>query len=201
VCVNGGSSHERPGDWSATLEWLVTRLGSAFPEVRFLEVRYRIKSWRRLDLCVEDCEAALDQAQLEGAQELCLLGFSMGGAVSIASAGQPGVTTVVGLAPWIPDRLDVSPVDGRRLAVVHGSLDAWIPGVPGVSPRHTLRGLERIRARGAEVAYTAISGGVHGVAVRAPWGRPVALPRARTWLRLVHGELQRFLDEDGARRG
>jgi dienelactone hydrolase len=193
--VNGGSGREHEGDWSATLEWLVARLAPMFPELRFLEVRYRIKSWRRLDLCVEDCEAALEQARDEGAQQLCLLGFSMGGAVSIASAGHPAVTTLVGLAPWIPDRLDVSPVDGRRVAVVHGTLDAWVPGVPGVSPRQTLRGLERIRARGVEATHALIPGGVHGVAVRAPWGRPVPLPRARTWLRLVRSEIEHFLGE------
>jgi dienelactone hydrolase len=192
VCVNGGSGRERPGDWSATLEWLVARLAPALPGVSFLEVRYRIKSWRRLDLCLEDAAAALDAAVAAGARECALLGFSMGGAVSIGTAAHPSVSTVVGLAPWIPEALDVSPLDGRRVAVVHGRLDAWLPGIPGVSPRHTLRGLGRIRERGVEVSHTFISGAVHGVAVRAPWGGLVPLPRARRWARLVAAELDRF---------
>jgi hypothetical protein len=116
----------------------------------------------------------------------------MGGAVSIASAGHPAVERVVGLAPWIPDRLDVSPLDGKRLAVVHGSLDSWLPGIPGVSPRHTLRGLERIAARGVETTHTLLSGAVHGIAVRAPWGKPVPLPRAGAWTQLVRAELAAF---------
>jgi dienelactone hydrolase len=127
-----------------------------------------------------------------GARECALLGFSMGGAVSIGVAAHPAVTTVIGLAPWIPERLDVSTLDGRRLAVVHGSLDAWLPGIPGVSPRHTLRGLDRIRARGVEASHTLISGALHGVAVRSPWGRLVPLPRAGHWARLVAAELRRF---------
>lgn len=192
VCVNGGSGRDRPGDWSATLEWLVRRLAPAFPALAFLEVRYRVKSWRRLELCVEDAEAALAAAGELGARECALLGFSMGGAVAIAASGDPAVTTVIGLAPWIPDRLDVAPLDGKRLAVVHGALDRWLPGVPGVDPRHTLRGLERIRARGVEASHTLVSGGVHGVAVHAPWGGLLPLPRARHWARLVADELRRF---------
>ncbi len=192
VCVNGGSGRERPGDWSATLEWLVRRLAPDHPALTFLEVRYRIKSWRRLALCVEDTAAALDAATAGGAGECALLGFSMGGAVSISAAGHPAVTTVVGLAPWIPDGLDVAPLDGKRIAVVHGALDRWLPGVPGVDPRHTLKGLERIRARGIEASHTLVSGGVHGVAVHAPWGGLLPLPRARHWARFLADELRRF---------
>ena len=195
VCVNGGSSREAPGDWSATLEWLIDRLAPQFPELGFLQVRYRIKSWKRLDLCLEDGEAAADAAVDAGARECALLGFSMGGAVAIGIAAHPAVSTVIGLAPWIPDRLDVSTLDGRRLAIVHGKLDAWLPGIPGVSPRHTLRGLGRIRERGVDASHTLISGAVHGAAVRAPWGGIVPLPRAGHWARLVADELRRFTQD------
>jgi len=137
VCVNGGQGKEVPGTWSASLEWLVRRLASRRPELGFLEVRYRIKSWRVLDLCIEDCLAAIAATD---AERITLLGFSMGGAVAIAAAGEPRVTHVLGLAPWIPDRLEVSPLRGRRLDVLHGSLDRWLPGVPGVSPALSRRG-------------------------------------------------------------
>jgi dienelactone hydrolase len=193
VCVNGGSGREVPGDWSATIEWLVGRLSPELADLRFVEVRYRVKSWRRLDWCNEDCEAALGVAVEAGARECALLGFSMGGAVSIAAAGHPAVSAVIGLAPWIPDRLDVSPLDGRRLAVVHGSLDGRLPGISGVSPRQTKRGVDRIRARGVEVGHTMITGAVHGVAVRTPWGGLAPLPRARRWEALVLAELERFV--------
>src|SRR5688500_12623184 len=52
VCVNGGQGRDVPGTWSATLEWLVGRLAPAFPGLGFAEVRYRIKSWSRLGMCV-----------------------------------------------------------------------------------------------------------------------------------------------------
>jgi dienelactone hydrolase len=192
VCVNGGSAREVEGTWSATLEWLVRRLAPAFPGMSFVEVRYRIKSWKQFERCVEDCRSALASAAAERAEELALLGFSMGGAVSIAAADEPRVTTLMGLAPWIPDRLDIAPLDGRRLAIVHGSLDRPLPGIPGVSRKSSLRGLARVREREIEATYTMVAGGLHGLAVRSCGGGLIALPRARHWAELVAAELERF---------
>jgi pimeloyl-ACP methyl ester carboxylesterase len=189
VCVNGGQGHEVPGTWSATLEWLVRRVAPGLGGLRFGEVRYRVKSWKRLDWCVEDARAAIDAL---GAERTLLLGFSMGGAVSIAAASHDGVEGVLGLGPWIPDRLDVSPLRGKRLVVIHGALDRWLPGIPGVSPASSRRGFERAVAAGADGTYTMIQGAVHGIAVRAPNGRVVPLPRARRWAELVSAELERF---------
>jgi dienelactone hydrolase len=189
VCVNGGQRHEVEGTWSASLEWLARRLAPQFPLLAFGEVKYRIKSWKRLDWCVEDALAAIDTL---GARRTLLLGFSMGGAVAVQAAEAPFVETVLGLAPWFPDRLSLEPLRGRRLRVLHGSLDRWLPGIPGVSPTSSRRGFERACALGVEGDYTLIPGAVHGVALRAHWGRPLPLPRAGTWARLVADELAVF---------
>ncbi len=189
LCVNGGQAAEVEGTWSATLEWLVRRLAPQFPGLAFGEVRYRIKSWKQLDRCVDDARAAIDAL---GSPRTLVVGFSMGGAVASQVAAEPSVETVVGLAPWFPERLSLEQLDGKRLRVLHGSLDRWLPGVPGVSPAGSRRGFDRATALGAVGEYTIIPGAVHGVALRAHWGRPVPLPRARTWARLVAGELERF---------
>jgi pimeloyl-ACP methyl ester carboxylesterase len=189
VCVNGGQSSEVEGTWSASLEWLVQRLAPSFPELAFAEVRYRVKSWNMLDRCIEDAREAVQQV---GARRTLLVGFSMGGIVSSQIAADPSVETVVGLAPWFPDRLSLEPLRGKRLRVLHGSLDRALPGIPGVSPVSSRRGFDRAVALGAEGEYTIIRGAVHGVAVRAHRGRPLPLPRARTWARLVAEELRRF---------
>jgi acetyl esterase/lipase len=115
----------------------------------------------------------------------------MGGAVASRVAAEPSVQTVVGLAPWFPDRLPLDALRGRRLRVLHGSLDRWLPGIPGVSPASSRRGFDRARALGVEGEYTIIPGAVHGLALRAHRDL-VALPRARTWARLVADELRRF---------
>jgi pimeloyl-ACP methyl ester carboxylesterase len=190
VCVNGGQAREVEGTWSASLEWLVGRVAPRVPELSFAEVRYRVKSWRRLDWCVEDTRSAIRQI---GAPRTLVLGFSMGGAVGIAAADEPTVEGVVGLAPWIPEPLDVSKLWGKRLAVLHGALDRWLPGIPGVSPGSSRRGLERAVARGAEGSYTLIPWAVHGLALRAPRGGLVQLPRAERWAALVEAELRLFL--------
>jgi pimeloyl-ACP methyl ester carboxylesterase len=189
ICVNGGQAAEVEGTWSATLEWLVQRLAPRFPALRFGEVRYRIKSWRRFEDCMDDARAAIDEV---GARRTLLLGFSMGGAVSIGCAAEPSVVSVLGLAPWIPDRLSVDPLRGKRLRVLHGSLDRYLPGVPGVSPKLSRRGFDRALALGATGDYTLIRGGLHGVALRAQSGKPVRLPRAERWAELVADELERF---------
>jgi pimeloyl-ACP methyl ester carboxylesterase len=189
VCVNGGQAAEVEGTWSASLEWLVARLAPRFPDLAFAEVRYRIKSWNRLDWCIEDARAAIEAL---GAPRTLLLGFSMGGAVAARAAGEASVETVVGLAPWFPERVSLDQLAGRRLAVLHGSLDRGLPGIPGVSPESSRRGFERARALGADGEYTVIPGALHGIALRAHWGRALPLPRAHVWARLVADELVRF---------
>ena len=191
VCTNGGQARETEGTWSASVEWLVGRLAPRLPDVGFAEVRYRVKSWRRLDSCFADARAAVSEVD---APRMLLLGFSMGGAVSIATADERGVEGVVGLAPWIPDELDVGSLRGKSLTVFHGALDRWLPGVPGVSPRHSRKGFERARAAGAAGRYVVIPGAVHGIALRSPWGGLVTLPRADRWADLVEAELRRWAE-------
>ena len=198
VCVNGGQAREVEGTWSASVEWLVRRLAPRLPELRFAEVRYRVKSWRRLESCVEDARAAVYEV---GSPRVALLGFSMGGAVSIAIASEPQIEEVVGLAPWIPDELDVSTLRRKRLTVLHGAFDRWLPGIPGVSASHSRKGFDRARERGAEGRYVLIPGAFHGVALRSPWGKLVTLPKADRWADLVEDELRRFSSPSAAADG
>lgn len=186
VCLNGGQADLVAGTWSASLEWLVGKLARRFPALAFAEVRYRVKSWRVLDSCVDDARAAISAA---GARRTLLLGFSMGGAVAVRSADAPGVDAVLGLAPWLPDRLELSTLEGRRLDVLHGSLDRWLPGVPGISAATSRRGFERARRLGVDGTYRLIPGALHAIALRAR-GRVIPLPRAGAWEALVAERLE-----------
>jgi pimeloyl-ACP methyl ester carboxylesterase len=186
VCVNGGQSAPVPGTWSATLEWLVAHLAPRFPGLVFAEVKYRVKSWTRLDWCEEDARAAVAAV---GALRTLLVGFSMGGAVAVRSADAPGVDAVLGLAPWLPERLELSRLRGRRLDVLHGQLDRWLPGIPGVSPASSRSGFDRARSLGIEGSYRLIPWGVHGIAVRAG-GSVLPLPRAGRWASLAADRIE-----------
>jgi pimeloyl-ACP methyl ester carboxylesterase len=187
VCANGGQASEVEGTWSASLEWLVSRLTPRFPELSFAEVRYRVKSWKRLDDCVADARAAVREV---GAERTLMLGFSMGGAVAISVCDEPSVAGALGLAPWIPDRLPVEPIRGKRLDVLHGSLDRHLPGIPGVSPELSRRGFDRALAVGATGTYELIPGALHGIALRAHSGKPIRLPRAAGWERRIVARLE-----------
>ena len=192
VCVNGGTAAEVPGTWSASVEWLVQRVAPRHPALAFLEVRYRLKSWRHIHGCIEDARAGIAAAREAGASEIALLGFSMGGAVAVQVADDPAVSTVIALAPWLYPELDVTPLEGRRFAVLHGSLDRSLPGVPGVSPELSLRGYQQALARGIDTHRTVIRGAIHPIALRTPWGRTVQMPKSGRWAALVGEELERF---------
>jgi pimeloyl-ACP methyl ester carboxylesterase len=188
VFVNGGSARRVPGTWSATSEWLAGRLAPRFPDIAFYEVRYRTKSWNELRSCTDDARAALTTAD----RPASLVGFSMGGAVAIGAAGHDRVGAVLGLAPWIPPELPLATLAGMRFDVVQGEWDRSLPGMPGVSPRHSRAGFERALAAGAHGTYMLVPHGLHGVAVRGFAGRVVRLPRASRWLEPVAGALARF---------
>lgn len=188
VLLNGGSSKAVPGTWSATSELLAAELAPRFPELAFVEVRYRSKNWNELDSCMADGLAALDLV----ARPSLLAGFSMGGAVSIGIAGHAAVTGVLGLAPWIPERLPLDGLRQKRLDVLHGSWDRYLPGVPGVSAASSRRGFERARALGVEGTYTLIVRGLHGAALRRGSGALVRLPYAQKWVDGVEERLARF---------
>ena len=192
VCVNGGTAAEVPGTWSASIEWLVRRLSQRFPELGFLEVRYRIKSWRRLELCVEDAAAAIGAAKESGAEELALLGFSMGGAVAVRNAAAAGVELVAGVNPWLPPQLELGTLRGRRLAIAHGALDAPLPLIPGVKPSMSQAAAERARAAGIEVEREVVPFGFHAVALRRRDGSMLALPGAGRYADVVGDQLERF---------
>jgi pimeloyl-ACP methyl ester carboxylesterase len=189
VLANGGQASEVEGTWSATLEWLVRHLAPRFPGLAFAEVRYRIKSWKRLELCEEDLRAAVAEV---AAPRTLLVGFSMGGAVTSLAADAPGVEALLGLAPWLPDRLDLGRVVGRRLDVLHGTLDRYLPGIPGVSPELSRRGFERAAALGVNGTYELIPGALHGAALRSPWGALIPLPRAGAWVDGTARAVDRF---------
>jgi dienelactone hydrolase len=192
VIANGGTARALPGTWSATAELLALELAPRFPRLQFLEVRYRLKSWKELQGCMDDVAAALDHAAREGARACLLVGFSMGGAVSIGVAGHDRAVGVLGLAPWIPERLALDGLSGKRLDVVHGSWDRALPGIPGVSPGSSRAGFERARALGVDGTYTLIPRALHGCAVRGPSGALLRLPRWRRWVEHVGAALEGF---------
>jgi pimeloyl-ACP methyl ester carboxylesterase len=189
VLVNGGTARAEPGTWSSTSELLAEQLEPRFRGVTLIEVRYRVKTWKELPSCIADAEAALE---LAGDSPTLLIGFSMGGAVAIAVSGRASVAAVLGLAPWIPRQLPLDGLAGKRLDVVHGGWDRYLPGIPGVKPESSRAGFDRAIASGAHGTYSLVPRGLHGCAVRSPTGRLVRLPRWRQWVEHTAAAVVRF---------
>ena len=188
MLVNGGSAKAVPGTWSATSELLATALAPRFPGLAFAEVRYRVKTWHahRLLHGRRPCRSRPRRSPvaarriLDGRRRLD------------RDRRASDVTGVLGLAPWIPERLPLDGLRGKRLDVLHGAWDRYLPGIPGVSAASSKRGFDRARALGIEGTYTLIPRGLHGAAVRRRSGAIVRLPRADAWVEGVAERLERF---------
>ena len=186
--LGGTSRSELPGTWGTSSRWLADAARERFPERAVAELRYVVKSWKRLDLLEADTRAAVRLLVDRGAQRVTLVGFSGGGTAGLSAADEPGVTTLIALAPWLPQQADPPQLQNRRIAVIHGTLDG-LPFLPGTSPRASRAALPRLAALGASTSYTRLPGGVHGIVLAAPWGGIIRLPRAKRWRELVLDQL------------
>jgi hypothetical protein len=149
-----------------------------------------VKSWRQLDSCIADARAAIGRTR-GGAAEVAMLGFSMGGAVSCSSP-RSAVSTVIALAHVA---LPPSWTSLRSTAAASPSCTAPRPRPARCSRRRSRALAARLRARagrGVDAERTVIDGAIHPIALRAPWGRTVPMPRAGRWAELVGRELERF---------
>jgi pimeloyl-ACP methyl ester carboxylesterase len=88
-------------------------------------LRFRYRGWNG-DAAhpMEDIDWALRKLRSRhGSAPVVLVGHSMGGRAALRCAGAEGVAGVVGLAPWVPADEPFEQLSGRRVLVVHGSLD------------------------------------------------------------------------------
>jgi hypothetical protein len=121
-----------------------------------------------------------------------LVALSMGGATCLPNVAAPEVVGLVGISPWFPRELPVHGLAGKRLFVVHGSLDNALPLVPGTSRADSRHAVERARELGADAEWRDVPLGLHGLAVR--WGGRIwAMPRARGYAGPVAREVARLL--------
>jgi predicted esterase len=133
-------------------------------------LRYEIRGWNGEQMApVADARWALDEIRRRhGDVPVALVGHSMGGRTAMRVADDASVVAIVGLAPWLPDGEPVDSLAGRRVLVVHGTLDRV------TSPTASRRFAERAREAGATVDYVAMRGEMHAM-----------LLRARSWHRLT----------------
>lgn len=123
---------------------------------------------------VDDARWALERLRsLYPGIPLALVGHSMGGRVALELAGSDGVTSVVGMAPWIPQQYDVEPFLDRHTLLLHGRKDVT------TDPRKTARLAELIVQAGGDAR-----------SVQLPDSHPM-LRKAGAW----HRHTTEFLQE------
>ena len=106
VLVNGGTAKAVPGTWSATSELLATELAPRFPDARLRGGALPAQDVARARL-VHGGRPAQRSTSLE--RPSLLVGFSMGGAVSIGVASAPD-----GCRRARPGAMDPRPAPARR---------------------------------------------------------------------------------------
>jgi len=94
--------------------------------------------------------------------------------------------------PWLPPQLELGTLQGRRLAIAHGALDAPLPLIPGVKPSMSMAAAERARALGIDVEREVVPRGFHALALRRRNGDMLALPGAGHYAEIVGDQLERF---------
>ncbi|MCZ9341360.1 alpha/beta hydrolase, partial [Streptomyces sp. TRM76130] len=92
-------------------------------------VHYRYRGWNGSEAhLARDAAWAADEAvRLYGDVPVCLVGVGMGGRAALRAGGHEAVTSVLAIAPWLPDEDVAAPPEpvkqltGRRVLIVHGT--------------------------------------------------------------------------------
>lgn len=122
-----------------------------------------------------DARWALDQVRARyPGLPIAMIGHSMGGRVVTHLAGEPQVTTIVGLGPWVEDGDPRLGRPGLRVLLMHGVNDRT------TSPRRSEALGDELRAQGADVTWRPVEGDGHPM-----------LRHARTW----HSEVAEFVTD------
>ncbi|MEV3999212.1 alpha/beta hydrolase family protein [Streptomyces halstedii] len=94
-------------------------------------VRYRRRGWNSgADPAADAGWAADEVGRRYGNVPVCLVGHGMGGRAALRAAGHTAVTSVLAMAPWLPEATTgaepepVKHLAGRRVLIVHGTNDA-----------------------------------------------------------------------------
>ncbi|MFE3650721.1 alpha/beta hydrolase [Streptomyces sp. NPDC059152] len=134
---------------------LLSREGDG-PAVYLL--RYRCRGWNggREDTAV-DARWALGQIEeRHGEVPVAVVGNSLGGRAGFRIAGHPHITTVVGVAPWLPEEEETEHLAGRKVLIIHGERDHSSAGA-----RRSLAYAERARLVVPDLARLEVPGEGH----------------------------------------
>ncbi|WP_326699463.1 alpha/beta fold hydrolase [Streptomyces sp. NBC_01754] len=126
-------------------------------------VRYRRRGWNSGADPATDAEWAADEVRRRyGDVPVCLAGHGMGGRAALRAAGHAAVTSVLAMAPWLPEASAPEPepvkhLAGRRVLIVHGTNDAR------TDPELSYRLAERVKKTNRDTCRFEVHSDGHGL--------------------------------------
>ena len=150
-------------------------------------LRNSVRGWNGPDMSpLQDARWALSRIHEEHpGVPVYLLGHSMGGLTAICAADDPQVDAVVALAPWLNAEAPAGNLAGRKVLIVHGSMDRW------TSPAQSLKFAQRALGPADELRYVSLAGAGHFM-----------FRKVRLWHTLATGfVLKAFAESTGAETG
>jgi pimeloyl-ACP methyl ester carboxylesterase len=127
------------------------------PDATVALIRYRYRGWNgdAADAAA-DVGAVLDALPRDVAR-VVLIGHSMGGRAIMRCAGHRLVTSLLLLAPWLPDSELTVDIGRRKLVVAHGNRDQV------TDPAATARYVRRLRQAGNAAAFFDVRDETHAL--------------------------------------
>jgi dienelactone hydrolase len=118
-----------------------------------------VRGWNgALHSPVGDARWALAQLRERfGALPVSVIGHSMGGRTAMRVGGEPGVRSVIGLAPWLPAGEPTAQLAGQNVLIIHGTADHT------TNPEESHNFADNLRDVAAQVSFIAVPGARHGL--------------------------------------
>ncbi|GGV87012.1 alpha/beta hydrolase [Streptomyces griseoloalbus] len=128
-------------------------------------VHYRYRGWNGSEahLARDAAWAADEVVRRYGDVPVCLAGLGMGGRAALHAGGHEAVSSVLALAPWLPEEDVAAPPEpvkqlaGRRVLIVHGTNDAR------TDPELSFRLAARAKKANREVCRFEVHADGHGL--------------------------------------
>jgi len=129
VLPGGSARSTHSGERKGLAYWRMVPFAAmlAHEDLAVYLLRYRVRGWNApaRDAVRDAAWAVGEIARRHPGTSVVLLGHSMGGRAALDAAGEPAVTAVCALAPWLDGSDSVDQLAGRTVMIIHGDRERY----------------------------------------------------------------------------